>query len=84
MNHHKSFNTTIKKENLPIKITGFSPCFRKEIGSHGIDEKGLFRTHQFYKQEMVVICQPEDSYKLYEEMQNHSKAIFKKLGIPFR
>jgi seryl-tRNA synthetase len=77
-------NQTISKKDLPIKLTGFSPCFRKEIGSHGIDEKGLFRTHQFNKQEMVVICEPEDSYKFYEEMQNHSKAIFKKLGLPIR
>ncbi len=77
-------NRTLKKEDLPIKITGFSPCFRKEIGSHGIDEKGLFRTHQFNKQEMVVICEPEDSYKFYDDMLDHSKAIFKKLGIPIR
>ncbi|MEE9525765.1 MAG: serine--tRNA ligase [Candidatus Woesearchaeota archaeon] len=77
-------NKTISKEELPIKITGFSACFRKEIGSHGIDEKGLYRTHQFNKQEMVVICEPEDSYKFYDEMLNHSKAIFKKLGLPIR
>lgn len=77
-------NKTIPKSKLPIKITGFSACFRKEIGSHGIDEKGLYRTHQFNKQEMIVICEPEDSYKFYEEMQGHSKNIFKKLGLPIR
>jgi len=77
-------NQTIKKEDLPIKITGFSSCFRKEIGSHGIDEKGLYRTHQFNKQEMIVICEPEDSYKFYDEMNKHSKTIFKKLGLPIR
>tara|TARA_Y100000310_G_scaffold323680_1_gene384446 strand:- start:231 stop:1526 length:1296 start_codon:yes stop_codon:yes gene_type:complete len=77
-------NKTIKKEDLPIKITGFSACFRKEIGSHGIDEKGLYRTHQFNKQEMVVICEPEDSYKFYDEMNKHSKAVFKGLGLPIR
>tara|TARA_B100002003_G_C14104355_1_gene531176 strand:+ start:383 stop:1663 length:1281 start_codon:yes stop_codon:yes gene_type:complete len=77
-------NKTINKEDLPIKITGFSACFRKEIGSHGIDEKGLYRTHQFNKQEMVVICEPEDSYKLYDEMNKHSKAVFKGLGLPIR
>ncbi|MFT4343841.1 MAG: serine--tRNA ligase [Candidatus Woesearchaeota archaeon] len=77
-------NKTLPKQNLPIKITGFSACFRKEIGSHGIDEKGLYRTHQFSKQEMVVICEPEQSYALYEEMLNHSKEIFKQLEIPFR
>jgi len=77
-------NKTIKKEDLPIKITGFSACFRREIGSHGIDEKGLYRTHQFNKQEMIVICEPEDSYKFYDEMMNHSKTIFRKLGLPVR
>jgi seryl-tRNA synthetase len=77
-------NKTISKEDLPIKITGFSACFRKEIGSHGIDEKGLYRTHQFNKQEMVVICEPEDSYKYYDEMIGHSKEVFKRLGIPIR
>lgn len=75
---------TVDKKDLPIKITGFSPCFRREIGSHGIDEKGLYRTHQFNKQEMIVICEPEDSYKFYDEMINHSKTIFKNLGIPIR
>jgi seryl-tRNA synthetase len=77
-------NKTIDKKDLPIKITGYSVCFRKEIGSHGLDEKGLYRTHQFHKQEMVVICEPEDSYKLYDEMLEHSKNIFKGLGLPIR
>ncbi|MBW3019849.1 serine--tRNA ligase [Candidatus Woesearchaeota archaeon] len=77
-------NRTIRKEDLPIKITGYSVCFRREIGSHGIDEKGLYRTHQFNKQEMIVICEPEDSYKFYDEMLNHSKEIFKQLEIPTR
>lgn len=77
-------NKTLRKEDLPIKITGFSACFRREIGSHGIDEKGLYRTHQFNKQEMVVICEPEDSYKFYDEMLNHSKEVFKGLDIPIR
>jgi len=77
-------NKTLKKEDLPIMVTGFSACFRKEIGSHGIDEKGLYRTHQFNKQEMVVICEPEDSYKFYDEMLNHSKEVFKGLDIPIR
>jgi len=75
---------TLKKTDLPLKITGFSACFRKEIGSHGIDEKGLYRTHQFNKQEMIVICEPEDSYKLYREMMDHSIAVFKGLGLPIR
>jgi seryl-tRNA synthetase len=77
-------NKTIRKEDLPIKITGFSSCFRKEIGSHGIDEKGLYRTHQFNKQEMIVICDKKDSYKFYDEMLTFSKEIFKGLDIPIR
>ncbi|MBL7055771.1 serine--tRNA ligase [Candidatus Woesearchaeota archaeon] len=75
---------TLRKEDLPIKITGFSACFRKEIGSHGIDEKGLYRTHQFNKQEMVVICEPKDSYKFYDEMLKLTKELFKKLELPIR
>ncbi len=75
---------TLKKEDLPIKLTSYSMCFRKEIGSHGIDEKGLYRTHQFNKQEMVVICRPEDSYKYYDELLKLSKELFKALEIPIR
>ncbi len=75
---------TIEKKDLPIKLTSYSMCFRKEIGSHGIDEKGLYRTHQFNKQEMVVICKPEDSYKFYDELLSLSKELFKKLEIPIR
>lgn len=74
----------LDEKELPIKWTGYSMCFRKEIGSHGIDQKGLYRTHQFNKQEMIVICKPEDSYKFYDEMINHSVAIFKELGLPTR
>jgi seryl-tRNA synthetase len=74
----------IEEEKLPIKLTGYSMCFRKEIGSHGIDERVLYRTHQFNKQEMVVLCKPEDSYKYYEEMLGHSAEIFKQLEIPSR
>ncbi len=75
---------TIENKDLPIKITGYSACFRKEIGSHGLDEKGLYRTHQFHKQEMIIICEPKDSYKFYDEMLNHSINIFKGLKIPIR
>ncbi|MBI2452345.1 serine--tRNA ligase [Candidatus Pacearchaeota archaeon] len=74
----------LKKEDLPIKLTSYSMCFRKEVGSHGVDEKGLFRTHQFNKQEMVVLCRPEDSYKYYDELLKLSKELFKNLGIPIR
>ena len=75
---------TFNQKKLPIKQTSYSMCFRKEIGSHGIDEKGIYRTHQFNKQEMIVICEPEDSYKWYDKMLEISIEIFKKLEIPFR
>lgn len=77
-------NKTLRKEDLPIKLTAYSMCFRREIGSHGIDEKGIYRTHQFNKQEMVVICHPEDSYKYYDELLSLSKQLFKSLEIPIR
>ncbi len=77
-------NTTIPEEKLPIKHTSYSMCFRKEVGSHGLDQKGLFRTHQFNKVEMIAICNPEDSMKLYEDMQNITIDIFKALEIPTR
>ena len=77
-------NKTVKEEDLPIKLVGFSQCFRKEIGSHGIDEKGFFRTHQFNKVEMAVICKPEDSYKYYDEMIDNVKGIFTGLELPIR
>jgi seryl-tRNA synthetase len=74
----------IPVDKLPVKNTSYSMCFRKEIGSHGIDEKGLYRTHQFNKIEMVVICHPNDSMKFYEEMQNITIEIFNALEIPIR
>jgi seryl-tRNA synthetase len=77
-------DTILNEKDFPIKQTSYSMCFRKEIGSHGIDEKGLYRTHQFNKVEMVVVCKPEDSMKLYDEMQKITIDIFKDLGIPIR
>jgi seryl-tRNA synthetase len=74
----------INEKLLPIKQTSYSMCFRKEIGSHNIDEKGLFRTHQFNKVEMVVICKPEESEKFFEEMKGISIEIFKDLELPTR
>jgi seryl-tRNA synthetase len=73
---------TLNYKELPIKVTGYSMCFRKEIGSHSINEKGIYRTHQFNKQEMIIICKPEDSYKYYDELLGLSKELFKKLKIP--
>ena len=75
---------TLTKVDLPVKQTGYSMCFRKEIGSHGVDEKGIYRTHQFNKQEMIVICEPSESYKWYDEMLGYSVELFKSLEIPFR
>lgn len=75
---------TLNEKDMPVKITGFSPCFRKEIGAHGIDEKGVYRVHQFNKQEMIIICQPSESYKWYDKMLGFTVEIFKSLGIPCR
>src|SRR3989339_460164 len=77
-------NKTINKSEIPILQTGYSMCFRKEIGSHGIDEKGIYRTHQFNKIEMIVICKPEESEKFFQELQNITVEVFEKLKIPGR
>lgn len=77
-------NDVIDEDQLPIKLVGFSPCFRREIGSHGVDEKGLFRTHQFNKIEQVILCKPGDSYKMYDEIVKNSEDFYKALNIPFR
>jgi len=77
-------NETFKENELPKKYFSYTMCFRKEVGSHGINEKGLFRTHQFNKIEEFIFCKPEDSYKYYEEMMNNSIEIYKKLKIPTR
>lgn len=77
-------NKSLKKENLPYKITGFSSCFRKEVGAHGIEEKGFYRLHQFNKQEMVVVCEPKDSYKWYDKMLQFTIDVFRKLNVPVR
>ena len=74
----------IKEEDLPLKFFGYSMCFRKEIGSHGINEKGLWRTHQFNKVEQFVFCKPEDSWKYYYELRKNSEEIMKKLKLPYR
>ena len=77
-------DTILTEKQLPQKHASYSMCFRKEIGSHGIDEKGLYRSHQFNKVEMVVICKPEDSMKFYEEIQAVTVEIFRDLDIPIR
>ena len=74
----------LNEKELPIKNTSYSMCFRKEIGSHGIEEKGLYRTHQFNKVEMIIICKPSDSMKFFEEMKDITIDIFKSLEVPVR
>ena len=74
----------IKEDSLPITMTSYSPCFRKEVGAHGIEERGIYRVHQFEKQEMVVLCKPEDSMKWYEKMWQYTVELFRSLDIPVR
>ncbi len=74
----------LKESELPITMTSYSPCFRKEIGSHGIEERGVYRIHQFEKQEMIVICKPEDSDEWYDKMWQYSVELFRSLDIPVR
>ena len=74
----------VKKNELPITMTSYSPCFRKEVGAHGIEERGIYRVHQFEKQEMIVICEPEDSMDWYNKMWSYTVEIFRNLNIPVR
>lgn len=77
-------NQLLKSSELPITMTSYSPCFRKEVGAHGIEERGVYRIHQFEKQEMVVICRPEESEDWYNKMWNYSVELFRTLDIPVR
>ena len=74
----------IKPEALPITMTSYSPCFRKEVGAHGIEERGIYRVHQFEKQEMIVICEPNESMDWYEKMWKYTVELFRNLDIPVR
>ncbi len=73
-----------EEKDLPLKLAGLSPCFRREIGSHGLDTKGLFRVHQFHKVEQFVYCHPDDSWTIHEELRENAEEIFQKLEIPYR
>ncbi|MBI2140551.1 serine--tRNA ligase [Candidatus Woesearchaeota archaeon] len=75
---------TVEESKLPLKFAGVSPCFRKEIGSHGLDEKGLFRVHQFNKIEQFIFCRPEDSWKYHELLIHNAEKLFQKLKLPYR
>ncbi len=74
----------IKEDELPITMTSYSPCFRKEVGAHGIEERGIYRVHQFEKQEMIVLCKPEESMEWYNKMWSYSVELFRSLNIPVR
>ncbi len=74
----------IKEDELPLTLTSYSPCFRKEVGSHGIEERGVYRVHQFEKQEMVVLCKPEDAMDWYNKMWSYTVEFFRSLDIPVR
>ena len=74
----------VKEQELPITMTSYSPCFRKEVGSHGIEERGLYRVHQFEKQEMIVICKPEESMDWYNKMWRLTVDFFRSLDVPVR
>ena len=80
----KFIDTLNEEEKLPYKLTSYSPCFRKEKGAHGIEERGVYRIHQFEKQEMVVICKPEDSKKYYDVLWKNTVDLFRSLDIPVR
>ena len=74
----------IKESDLPLTLTSYSPCFRKEVGAHGIEERGIYRVHQFEKQEMIVICKPEDSMEWYNKMWSYTVEFFRSLDVPVR
>ena len=77
-------NQIVKENELPITLTSYSPCFRKEVGAHGIEERGVYRVHQFEKQEMVVLCKPEDSMDWYNKMWSYTVEFFRSLDVPVR
>ncbi len=77
-------NETLDEEKLPLKFCGVSSCFRREIGSHGVDTRGLFRVHQFNKVEMFAFCKPEDSWKIHEELLKNAEELLQQLKIPYR
>jgi len=80
----KFIDTQISEENLPQALTSYSPCFRKEVGAHGIEERGVYRIHQFEKQEMIVVCKPEESKEWFEKLYTNTVDFFKTLDIPVR
>ena len=80
----KFIDTVTPEEKLPLTLTSYSPCFRKEKGAHGIEERGIYRIHQFEKQEMIVICKPEESMEWFNKMWSYSVELFRSMDIPVR
>ena len=80
----KFIDTINKEENLPYTLTSYSPCFRKEKGAHGIEERGVYRIHQFEKQEMIVVCKPEDSKMWFDKLWQNTVDLFRSMDIPVR
>ncbi len=80
----KFINTSLPEESLPQTLTSYSPCFRKEVGAHGIEERGVYRIHQFEKQEMIVVCKPEDSMDWFHKLYGYTVEFFRTLDIPVR
>ena len=80
----KFIDTITPEEQLPLTLTSYSPCFRKEKGAHGIEERGIYRIHQFEKQEMIVICNPEESMEWFNKMWSYSVELFRSLDVPVR
>ncbi|MEG2329028.1 serine--tRNA ligase [Anaerorhabdus sp.] len=80
----KFIDNILEEKNLPYTMTSYSPCFRKEVGAHGIEERGVYRIHQFEKQEMIVVCKPEESMEWYDKMWKYSVEFFRSLDIPVR
>ncbi len=80
----KFIDTILPEDKLPQTLTSYSPCFRKEVGAHGIEERGVYRVHQFEKQEMIVVCKPEESMDWYHKMWNYTVELFRSMDIPVR
>jgi len=80
----KFMDTILVEDQLPQTLTSYSPCFRKEVGSHGIEERGVYRIHQFEKQEMIVVCKPEESFRWFETLYKNTVDLFRSLDIPVR
>ena len=80
----KFIDSFLEEDSLPQRLTSYSPCFRKEVGAHGIEERGVYRIHQFEKQEMIIVCKPEDSPRMFDELWKNTVDFFRSLEIPVR